>query len=247
MSTCLWWGASHVRDLTTMLWKEWAEFVGNQRSVRVFVLAVLLMGTLPVLITRHKQLPGTFGQLFDLMYVLFASVIVVAQTAPDLVLRERSGKTLEYLLSTRLKDPAIFGGKIILAAAVGYLSGLAGMVVQLVLTNLLAGHGTWTWIYLATPQGRLLGFLVVPVIAAYLASMGTFVALRIGEQRTAYMVTILSMGVIAVPFLLRIVHLHATMGWLWQALGVLALGVAIVVALGFRLFRREMLVLYLQD
>lgn len=236
-----------MRDLGTMLWKEWADFVGNRRSVRLFFIAILIMGVLPVLFTRHKHIPGSLGQFFDLIYVVFASVIVVANTGPDVVLRERSGKTLEYLLSTRLKDSAIFGSKIILTALAGYFSGLAAMVVQIVLTNLLRQHGTWTWLYLATPQGRLLGLLVVPVIATYLASMGTFVALRVGEQRTAYLVTLLSLFVIALPFLLHIVHLHATMPWLWQALCVLTLSVAIVVGLGFRLFRREMLVLYLQD
>jgi|GEM_PF-1677399 len=243
-----------MRDLGTMLWKEIAEFIGNRRFLRMFFIAVLVMGLLPMVGRRSVHGPGVTAAsaaqvlvFMDLIYAVLSSVIVVAQTAPDLVLRERSGKTLEYLLSTRLPDSAIFGGKIILAAGVGYLSSLVTIAVQLVALNVLGAHGAWTWAYLALPQGRLIALLFTLVIAAYLATVGTFVALRAGEQRTAYLVTMLSVGLLAVPFLLHLVQLHFALAWMWKALGVLAAISAAVVALGFRLFRREMLVLYLQE
>ncbi len=240
-----------MRDLGTMVWKEWAEFVGNRRFVRVFAIAVLIMGLLPNL-ERHNVARGNPNAaavltLLSLGYAVFAAAILVAQTAPDLVLRERSGRTLEYLLATRLPDWAIFGGKITLAAAVGYVSSLVTVAVQLLATNLIGHTGPWTWTYMAVPQGRLLALLLTPVIAAYMATVGTFVALRVGDQRTAYLVTMLSLGLVALPFLLRIVHLHFNMPWLWKAVGVMALVTAAVVTAGFRLFRREMLVLYLQE
>jgi ABC-type Na+ efflux pump permease subunit len=243
-----------MRDLGTMLWKETAEFIGNRRFLRVFFIAVLIMGLLPEFQKHGIESSGGHGRgavdilpMLDLAYALLASVIVVAQTAPDLVLRERSGGTLEYLLATRMPDGAIFGGKIILAAGVGYLSGLVTVAVQMIAANLGRGGPGWSWIYLALPQGRLIALLLTPLLAAYLATVGTFVALRVGDQRGAYLVTMLGVGVLALPFLLHLTAIRLTMSWLWRATGVLAVVVAAVVALGFRMFRREMLVLYLQE
>lgn len=235
-----------MRDLTTMLWKEFAEAFGNPRTLRVFALAVLLMGLLPELgALRGKVTP--LALLLDLFYTVFAGVIMVAQTAPDLVLRERTGRTLEYLLATRLADSAVFGGKIVVSALFGYVSSLLAICVQLVVMNVVAHHGGWTWAYLAQPQGRLIAFALPAVLVFYEATIGTFVALRVGEQRTAYLVTVLGVGVLALPLLLHLVHPHLTMAWLSKAVGAIALVAAVVVAIGLRLFRREHLVLYLQE
>lgn len=235
-----------MADLATMLWKELAEFAGNRRYLRVFFIAVLIMGLLPALEGRASHTAAAVLAL-GLIYAVLSPVIVVAQTAPDLVLRERSSRTLEYLLSTRLPDGAIFGGKILLAAGLGYVSALVTVAVQIVADNLLSGGGTWSWQYLAIPQGRLFVLLATALLAIYLATLGTFVALRVGDQRSAYLVTLLGLGVLVLPFVLHLLTFHLAMSWLWPATGVFALLVAAVVVSGFRLFRREMLVLYLQE
>ena len=235
-----------MRDLTTMLWKEVAELFGNRRTLRVFLIAVLAMGLLPELgALRGKATP--LALWIDLLYAVFAGMITVAQTAPDLVLRERTGRTLEYLLATRLADSAIFGGKILLSALLGYMSSLLAVCVQLVVMNVTGHHTEWTWAYLAEPQGRLIAFALPAVLVLYEATVGTFVALRVGDQRTAYLMTVLGMGILLLPLLLHVVHPHATMAWLWQAVGIVALVDAVLVTIGLRLFRRESLVLYLQE
>ena len=99
-----------MSDLATMLWKEFAEFLGNRRSLRVFAIAVGIFGLLPTL-GAARHIPPPVRDVVLPMYVLVACAIVVAQTAPDLVLRERTGHSLEYLLASRLSDGAIFGGK----------------------------------------------------------------------------------------------------------------------------------------
>ena len=240
-----------MADLSTMVWKEASEFFGNRRFLRIFLIAVLVMGLLPELERRHVAAGNANAAhlltLLSLGYAVLAAVILVAQTAPDLVLRERSGRTLDYLLGTRLSDGAIFGGKVIVAAAVGYCSSLATIVIQIVATNVIGHTGPWTWSYLAWPQGRLLALLLTPSVAVYLATVGSFVALRVGEQRTAYLITMLSIGLLILPFLLGILHLHFNMPWLLRAVGVLALVAVAVVAIGARLFRREHLVLSLQE
>jgi len=239
-----------MHDLGTVLWKESAEFAGNRRFLRTFGFAVLIMGLLPVL-SRQTAAAGASGaaltMFVSLLYALFSGVIVVAQTAPDLVLHERSGRTLEYLLATRLSDAAIFAGKVIVGAAVGYCSSLLTVLIQLLAVNLRGGGGAWTWYYLAEPWGRLLVFAAPAALAVYIATVGTFVALRVGDQRAAYMVTMLSVALLAVPFLLHILTLQFTMSWIAHAVIVLAGLALVLVAVGVRLFRREMLVLYLQE
>lgn len=239
-----------MRDLGTVIWKEIAEFVGNPRVLRIFAIAVLAMGILPSLGSGHgadaTAPTGSPVLLLRALYVLFAAAIVVAQTAPDLVLHERLGRTLDYLLATRLPDGAIFGGKVLVSAAVGYAGGLFAVALQLVGSALLSGN-TWSWLYLALPEGRVLAFGVTAAVSLYVAVVGTFVALRVGDQRAAYMVTILSLGVVVAPFLLGWLSVRLTAAWFDHAALVFGAVAVVLGLIGLRLFRREMLVLYLQD
>ena len=110
-----------LRDWGTMIRKEILESFGHRRFLMVFGLAALLTGVLPTLSLSHAHAHALGGDLvlFRALYVLLAAVIVVAQTAPDLVLHERVGHTLDYLLTTRLSDTAIFGAKLAVAAGGG--------------------------------------------------------------------------------------------------------------------------------
>ncbi|HVB10157.1 MAG TPA: hypothetical protein VNM16_07305 [Bacillota bacterium] len=232
-----------MSDFLTVLWKEAAEFVGNRRSLRVFAIAVLFMGILPD-IQGTKANSATLV-LIRVIYVALAAVIVVAQTAPNLVIHEREGHTLETLLATRLPDRAIFAGKVAAAVAYGYGAAMLTMAIQLIVDGVI--RGSWSWSYLAAPIGRWFVFGVPVVLAAYLATVGTFVALRIGDQRSAYLVTMLSLAVIALPFVLGLVTLQASVAWVEQALFTLAVVDALLAAIGVRLFNRERLILYQQE
>lgn len=231
-----------------MIHKEILESFGHRRFLAVFALAALLTGVLPALSLAHAHSHALGGDLmlFRAIYVLLAAVIVVAQTAPDLVLHERVGRTLDYLLTTRLPDAAIFGSKLVVAAGSGYAAAVLALGVQLVLAALL-GHSGWSWLFLALPIGRVAVFGITAGLTVYLAVVGTFVALRIGEQRTAYMATMLSVGVLIAPFALGWLTLTLTATWMSQAalvFGAVAVALALV---GLGLLRRERVVLYLQD
>lgn len=236
-----------MSDLATMVWKETAEFMGNRRFLRVFAIAVLAMGILPALtFSHHGSLSLSLGTVMRGLYVLFATVVVVAQTAPDLVLHERVGHTLDYLLTTRLSDRAIFGAKVLVAWAVGYIAAMIALAIQLIAASILGGQG-FHWLFLGIGMGRVVVFGITAGLSLYVAVVGTFVALRVGEQRAAYMVTILSVGILLVPFFTRWIPIHLTISWMSHAaiiLGALAVALGI---LGMRLFRRDMLVLYLQE
>lgn len=238
-----------MRDVLTVMWKEFAELRGNRRFFWVFLLAVVAMGVLPSLSFSHHGsgiAMSTLGPLFLALYVLLATVIVVANTAPDLVLHERVGHSLDYLLTTRLSDRAIFGAKVITAFCVGYVGALLATLVQMAAVAALSGDG-FRWLFLATSQGRIVGLGITAGLSLYVAVIGTFVALRIGEQRAAYMVTILSVGLLLVPFLTGWLHFSLKTVWLAHAALWLAVVGLALFSIGMRLFRRDMLVLYLQE
>ncbi len=235
-----------MRDLASVMWKECAEMVGGQRSLRVFGIAVILMGIAPSLLARHSVLNAVFFILLRIFYVLLATVIVVANTAPDLVLHEKVGRTFDYLLATRLPDWAIYGGKVLVAAAVGYIAALVAVVLQLAFGAVLSGQG-WNWLFLGDATGRILALGLTADLSLYVAVVGTFVALRVGEQRSAYLVTVLSIGIWILPFLLGWWKIGTTAVWFAHATELFAIVAIALGVLGTRLFRREMLVLYLQE
>jgi hypothetical protein len=237
-----------LSDLASVMWKETSEFIGSGRSLRVFAIAVVLMGILPTITLRHTAGGATEGLrlIVGAAYDLFAAVIVVANTAPDLVLHERVGRTLDYLLATRLPDAAIFLGKVFMAAVVGYLAALVATRLQLAFNALLSGNG-WSWLYLGDAAGRILVFALPAALVLYVAVVGTFVALRVGDQRSAYLVTVLSLGVLIVPFLLGWLQIALTAAWFGHAAAVLGVFALVLAALGVVLFKRELLILYLQE
>ena len=234
-------------DLRTMMAKEFAELRGNRRFFWVFLLAVLAMGVISSLTFAHNHGHfGALGTIFLVLYVLFATVAVGANTAPDLVLHERVGHTLDYLLTTRLSDRVIFGAKVATAFLVGYVAAMLTIGVQLIVVALLGRHG-FQWLYLALPGGRIIAFGVTAGLSLYVAVIGTFVALRVGEQRAAYVVTLLSVGLLMVPFIAGWLHGSLTTAWIGHAAIGLGAIAAVLGVIGSRLFRRDMLVLYLQE
>lgn len=238
-------------DLTTMMWKETSELFGNRRFSIIFIVAILAMGVLPTLALAKHHGPvidsnSVLLVMLRLAYVLLATAIVVAQTAPDMVLHERVGHTLDYLLTTRLSNYAIFGAKVLVSSVVGYVVALLAVLIQLVATALIGGDG-WNWLYLALPIGRVSVFAISAALSLYVSVIGTFVALRVGEQRAAYMVSILAIGLLIVPFLLGWIKFSLTTPWVTHA-AIIVGGIAVVLGvIGVRVFRRDMLVLYLRD
>ncbi|NMP21687.1 hypothetical protein [Sulfobacillus harzensis] len=240
-----------MRDLSTMLWKEFFELFGNQRFLRIFALVVLAFGILPTLSTAHHHgstavESAALVTLLRALFVLFATVVMVSQTAPDMVLHERVGHTLDYLLTTRLPEWAIFGAKVLISSLVGYVAAILSMGVQLLVAAALSGNGLH-WLFLATGTGRLIALAFSAGLALYTSIVGTFVALRVGDQRAAYLVTMLSVAILLVPFFLGWLHVHLTLAWLSHAAIIFGIFTVALGIVGLKAFRRHMLVLYLQE
>ncbi|MGC8488329.1 MAG: hypothetical protein ACP5QO_08960 [Clostridia bacterium] len=239
-----------MRDLTTMLWKETRELIALRRSLLIFLMAVLLFGVLPAVVLRHgthsRVLTGSMLDWFRFAYGLFAALFIALQTAPDLVLHERVGRTLDYLLTTRLPDGAIYGGKILTSAIFSYVAGWLALGMQLFASALLDGNG-WHWLYLANPGTRTAALFIMAGLSVYVSVVGTFVAFRVGDQRTAYMVSLVGVVILIIPLALQWIPISFTNSWLMHASLIFDLFAAAVGVAGLLLFRRQMLVLYLQE
>jgi len=235
-------------DFMAMLWKEVREFAGHRRNVWTFLLGAVLLGLLPGLSLRGTP-SGAGGfdvfVLARLAYALFSGVIVATQVAPDLVLHERVGRTMDYLLATRVTMPALFGAKILVAALAGYVSALLNLAVQLV--TMAGGGGLWGRVVAAGPQAGIVGLGTTAALSLYVATVATFVGLRAGDQRSASTLTLPFVAALALPFALSWVHATWTVGFVLSATLVLA-GVAVALAaLGLALFPRERIASYLQE
>ncbi|TGE31093.1 hypothetical protein [Desulfosporosinus sp. Sb-LF] len=92
-----------------------------------------------------------------------------------------------------------------------------------------------------------MAFGITAELLLYVAVIGTYVALRIGEQRAAYMATIFAVILLTVPFLAGWLPFSFTMQWVTRTAIIFGVFVIVLGFLGLRLFRRDMLVLYLQE
>lgn len=229
-----------MKDAITILWKDMVELAGGRRSWRMYGLSVLIFGLLPIL---EKQSSAPVGALVTLVYVAFATVMAVAQTGPDLMLREKSAYTLETLLASRLSDRAIFGGKVLTAALLGWAISLTTIAVQLVGVNLILHTTHFNALYLAHPPTLVLALVTPPLIALYLATTAIFVALWVSEQRTAYMVTLLTFVVWLVPFMTGWIQFSLTWTFAWKFEAAWVILDLLVLQVAVRLFHRERLVL----
>jgi ABC-2 type transport system permease protein len=126
-----------LRDIGTIMWKEWREiFAGSgiQQGWRGLRL-VLLVGIISILLPLRQGASWVDSPLpifFDAFYIPFALLIT---TAANAFAGERERHTLETLLASRLSDKAILLGKIAALSILGWLAGLFGAVLQLIVVN----------------------------------------------------------------------------------------------------------------
>jgi ABC-2 type transport system permease protein len=128
-----------IRDVLTVAWKEWLEFLQPEPSRRfrpVKGLLFLLGGGLFV----GWQMDPDFGRSWLTVFLVsFLAVMFVTGVIPDSIAGERERHTLETLLSTRLPDHSILLGKVLAAVSYGCGTGLAVLPVGIVSANLIHG------------------------------------------------------------------------------------------------------------
>jgi len=154
-----------IRDIRTVMWKEWKNLHG-QRGSRTKSLLTLLMplavfGVYVPWDANDHWLRGVPPFLAAAIIPLVVALLVV----PDSFAGERERRTLSTLLASRLPDRAILGGKALFGVSLSWVAALLVLGVGLATVNLAhwAGHVQVYALHLA---------LGAPALALLLAFLG---------------------------------------------------------------------------
>ena len=185
-----------MRDVWTMVWKEWREFRDQLLSLRrgglsALILALILGVVAPVQLgaewVQSKLIVG---------YWPFLSATMVSSLIADSVAGERERHTLETLLASRLSDSAILIGKIIAAVFYGVGFAVMNLVIGLVAVNIAHGEDG----LLLFGAQRFAVTIVLTILASLLmAGIGVFISLRAStvkqaQQAFGIAIIVLTMG-----------------------------------------------------
>jgi len=185
-----------IRDVWTVVWKEWQEFRDQLLSLRrgglsALILALILGVVAPV------QLGAEWVQSKIIVaYWPFLAATMVSSLIADSVAGERERHTLETLLASRLSDSAIIIGKIIAAVLYGLGFAVANLVLGLIAVNV--AHSESAPILFGTQ--RLIATIVLTILASLLmAGIGVFISLRAStvkqaQQAFGIAIIVLTMG-----------------------------------------------------
>lgn len=123
-----------MRDVGTIIWKEWKEFFlleGQKRSL----MRLVIIGAVGIILA--VRMGGQFGASWITLFpTLLMAVTVVMSVVADSFAGERERHTLETLLATRLSDRAILFGKVLATLSYGMAMAIivlgAGLVTAYV-------------------------------------------------------------------------------------------------------------------
>jgi ABC-2 type transport system permease protein len=244
-----------LQDVWTMCWKEWREYLvgqGGGRFGNLRVLAFIVIAGAFIAFSSGAQW-ATSPLALLAVGVYFPLVLTLTMVA-DSFAGERERRTLETLLASRLSDRAILLGKVAALTSYGWLFGLVGALLTIVVANIGALDQAP---FFYTPPIAL-GIVVLGLLASGLmASAGCLVSLRAPTTRQAQqtlsllIIAPLIIGVIGVqlvPASARANLLNTLSGVDGRAallVGVLALVAlnGVFVALALARFRRDRLIL----
>jgi ABC-2 type transport system permease protein len=244
-----------LQDIWTVSWKEWREYLAGHGSGRFGNLRVLAIIVIAGAFIAFSAGAGWATSPLALLAtgVYFPLVLTLTMVA-DSFAGERERHTLETLLASRLSDRAILLGKIAALTSYGWLFGLVGAVVSIVIANLGALPEAP---FFYTPPIAL-GIVGLGLLASGLmASAGCLVSLRAPTTRQAQqtlsllIIAPLVVGVVGtqlVPASVRANLLNTLSGLDGRTavlVGVLALVAlnGVLVAIALARFRRDRLIL----
>ncbi|MFQ5690587.1 MAG: ABC transporter permease subunit [Gemmatimonadota bacterium] len=189
-----------MRDVWTVMWKEWKELAfwdGGWLGIVSLLILVALLGVL---------LPWEIGPAWVtapwiLVVWAWMPLFLATSVTADSVAGERERHTLETLLATRLPSPAILLGKLTALVLWVWAATMLCVPVGLLTVNLRLpeAHG-----FLRPTAGALLGIAVVALLSGFLgASMGVLVSLGARTVRQAQQtLAVWVLGVFLLPVLL---------------------------------------------
>jgi len=185
-----------TRDVITVAWKEWCEFVHQEGASRGGPFRGAIVVALGGAFIGWQMDPDFGRSWLTVLLTMFISVMFVTTVIPDSVAGERERHTLETLIASRLPDRAILLGKV--AAAVSYGAAIAAAVLPpgVLAANLIHGSAGGPWF----DPGVVAAALVVAVLGGLLvAAIGVNISLyaptaRHAHQRLGFVILALFLG-----------------------------------------------------
>jgi ABC-2 type transport system permease protein len=172
-----------IADIYTVVWKEWKEYVQQERTRRVGPLRGLLMVAAGGVFLGWQIDPDFGRSALTVLLTSFLSIMFVTTVVPDAFAGERERHTLETLLASRLPDRAILLGKLIAAVSYGWAIALAVLPAGVVAANMIHGSYGMPWadpyILLASAATSLLAGLLI-------AAIGVLISMYIPTARQAH-------------------------------------------------------------
>lgn len=186
-----------IRDIMTIVWKEWLELVRQRGTMRGGLFGQLIF-------------VGVFGIFFPLQFGIemvssplqlviwgWVPFLLIASVIADSFAGERERHTLETLLASRLSDRAILFGKITAAIGYGWGITMASLILGLVTINVVHWEGQ----LIIYPLEIMLGILGISLLISGLASgLGVLISLRASSVRQAQQTFSIAFMLIFVPF-----------------------------------------------
>lgn len=245
-----------LRDILTVMWMERKGLmrIGGSRWRTIFTLLI------PVIMIGIV-LPIQFGRdLLSSAWVLIGAVFIpfmlVGMAIPASFAGERESHTLETLLASRLPDRAILLGKMGVAVAYGWFAVMIILLINVVVTNLVAWDGQIIFFDLGIAG---ISILLSLLVSLFVAALGVLVSLRAAtvqgaQQGLMFILLIPIIGIQLIPVLLLglIPNGREILGHIFEnadlaqimlvANAIILLFVIILTALAFRSFQRSRLI-----
>ncbi|CAN5746134.1 hypothetical protein BH23GEM3_BH23GEM3_05030 [soil metagenome] len=184
-----------IYDIYTVAWKEWKEYVQQERTRRIGPLRGLLFVAAGGVFLGWQVDPDFGRSGLTVLLTSFLSIMFVTTVVPDSFAGERERHTLETLLASRLPDRAILLGKVAAAVSYGWAIALAVLPAGIIAANLIHGFAGMPWvdpyILLASAATSLLAGLLIAAIGV-LISMYVPTA-RQAHQRLGFVIMVLFM------------------------------------------------------
>lgn len=244
-----------LHDVWTMVWKEWREYLvgqGGGRFGNLRVLAIILIAG--AFIAFSSGAGWATSPIALLAIGVYLPLVLTLTMVADSFAGERERHTLETLLVSRLSDRAILLGKVAALTSYGWLFGLVGAIVSIVIANFGAIHEA-PFFYTPSIAVGVAGLGLLS--SGLMASAGCLVSLRAPTTRQAQqtlsllVIAPLVVGVIGMQLmpssaqaglLNTLSGLDGRTALLLSVLALVALNGALV-AIALARFRRERLIL----
>jgi len=185
-----------VRDIWTMIWKEWREFRDQLLSLRRGGLSALILALILGVVAPVQLGADWVQSKLIIGYWPFLSATMVSSLIADSVAGERERHTLETLLASRLSDSSILIGKIIAAVFYGVGFAVVNLMIGLVAVNVAHRE---EGLLLFEAQRFALTIVLTILASLLMAGIGVFISLRAStvkqaQQAFGIAIIVLTMG-----------------------------------------------------